>query len=73
MKKLKLKNFKETEIKKSQLVSIKGGTSTTLVKQVGFADLTTYTEVAENEYEDSNGNGEFDKGDRFLGTFNMPI
>lgn len=57
MKKLDLDNFKETEIKKSQLVSVKGGTSTTLMVEVGC--------TAENEYEDTNGNGEFDEDDEF--------
>lgn len=50
------------EIKKSEMAAIKGGTSTTLIKQVGYA---------ENEYEDVNGNGELDEGDKYLGEWDI--
>lgn len=45
------------KVKKNSLVSFKGGSSTTLMLEVG---------VAEKEYEDSNGNDEFDEGDKFV-------
>ncbi len=57
MKKLDLENFKDVEIKKSKLVAVTGGTSTTLMIEVGC--------TTENEYEDTNGNGEFDEEDTF--------
>ena len=55
--------FEELEISKSCLSIIKGGTSTTLVTEIG---------CAENEYEDSNGNCELDSDDRFIGTIIFP-
>jgi len=48
MKKQILEKFEELELKKSNLVTISGGTSTTLYKQVGYT---------ENEYEDLDGDG----------------
>jgi hypothetical protein len=53
---MKLEKLKGAEIKKNEMISIKGGTSTTLMVVVG---------IAENEYEDTNGNGKFDEGDTF--------
>lgn len=38
-------------LKKNEMLSIKGGTSTTVYTTVGYA---------ENEYEDTNGNGKLD-------------
>lgn len=63
MKKFSLKKLekRKMKIKKNSLVSFKGGSSTTLMVEVG---------VAENEYEDSNGNGKFDEGDKFVLTIN---
>lgn len=60
-----LNEFSNLEIKKNELSKVTGANSTTLVTEVGFAN--------EDEYEDTNGNGEKDDNDRFLGTFNMPI
>ena len=57
--------FKKFEIKKASLTSINGGTSTTLKKKDG-----TYIEVgfhAENEHEDTNGDGKWNDGDKDLG------
>ena len=61
---MKFEEFEELEVKKSLLATIKGGTSsTTLMTEVGRA---------ENEYEDTNGNCEFDEGeDKFIGTFDI--
>jgi len=56
-------NFKESQIKKDQLSTVHGGTTTTLITVVGHS---------ENEYEDTNGNGTLDDEDRFLGTFEIP-
>ncbi len=49
---MKLSKFENLEIKKNGLSNIKGGTSTTVYSTVGYA---------ENEYEDTNGNGELDE------------
>lgn len=49
-------DFKKFQIKRNKLASIQGATSTTLYKTVGFAESR-----CENEYEDSNGNGELDE------------
>lgn len=48
---MKLEKLKKVEIKKNEMISIKGGTSTTVYTTVG---------IAENEYEDLNGNGKLD-------------
>lgn len=48
---MKFKNFEQLELKKATLVSLKGGTSTTIYSEVG---------AWENEYEDTNGNGKLD-------------
>jgi NaMN:DMB phosphoribosyltransferase len=52
-----MKNLKLSKgLSRNEMISIKGGTSTTLMVVVG---------IAENEYEDTNGNGTFDEGDTF--------
>ncbi len=56
----KFEKFKEIELKTNEMSTIKGGSSTTLFTTVGYA---------ENEYEDTNGNGELDEGDRFSHIF----
>ena len=62
MKLKKFENLKKLQLKTNELSSVNGGTTTTLVTTVGYA---------ENEYEDSNGNKEFDKDDEFNGTFDF--
>lgn len=47
-----MKKFKNLEVKKSNLSSIKGGTSTTLYVVIGYS---------ETEYEDVNGDGKLDE------------
>lgn len=59
-----MKNLKKFEIKKSSLTKIKGGTSTTLYTSGGVIEVGYH---AENEYEDTNGNGKFDEKDKFKG------
>lgn len=49
--KLQKLNKENVALKKSEMIAIKGGTSTTLFTQVG---------MCENEYEDTNGNGQLD-------------
>ena len=51
---MKLEKFKESDfiLKKSELLTVKGGTSTTVYTQTG---------VWETEYEDCNGNGKLDE------------
>lgn len=58
----KFEKLKKLQLRSNQLCSVKGGTSTTLIVEVGRS---------ENEYEDSNGNGGFDRGDKFIGTFEL--
>lgn len=60
---MRFEKFKQLELKKNELCSIKGGTSTTLVTEVG---------VWEEEYEDTNGNCELDEGDKYLGGVEFP-
>lgn len=50
---MKLESLKleDCKIKKNEMITIKGGTSTTVYTQVG---------ICENEYEDTNGNGKLD-------------
>lgn len=45
-------NYFFMKITKANLSTIRGGTSTTLYKEIGF--------VTENEYKDTNGNGRLD-------------
>lgn len=61
-----LEKFEKANVKfeKVEMSTLKGGTSTTLLTVVGFA---------ENEYEDVNDNGELDKDDKFLGTVDLPL
>lgn len=62
---MKLEKLKNAEIKKNEMISIKGGTTTTLITVVG---------IAENEYEDTDKDGKVDtKKDKFLGTIDLPI
>ncbi len=65
MKFQKFENLKKLQLKTNELSSVNGGTTTTLVTVVGYA---------ENEWEDTNGNGEFDgdDGDTFIGTIEFP-
>lgn len=49
---MKLEKLRNAEIKKNEMISIKGGTSVTVYTQTG---------VWENEYEDCNGNGKLDE------------
>lgn len=44
-------NIEETKLEKAEMSQVKGGTSTTVYTVVGYA---------ENEYEDTNGNGKLD-------------
>ncbi|RNL86692.1 hypothetical protein ED312_11205 [Sinomicrobium pectinilyticum] len=59
---MELSKFKNLKLKANELCSVKGGTSTTLMIEVGVR--------AENEYEDTNGDGKFDKDDKFIKTIN---
>lgn len=58
----KFEKFKELQLRSNQLCSVKGGTSTTLMVEVGRS---------ENEYEDSNGNGTFDGGDKLVAVIDI--
>jgi hypothetical protein len=49
---MKFDDFKDLELKKNEMTTLIGGTTTTLFQQVG---------MVENEYEDLNGNNELDK------------
>jgi hypothetical protein len=49
--KLQKLNKENVALKKSEMATIKGGTSSTVYTQTG---------IAENEYEDCNGNGKLD-------------
>ncbi len=51
---------KEIRISKSELLTIKGGTSTTLYTTIG---KLPNLKGCENEHEDSNGSGKLDDGD----------
>lgn len=53
-------DLESLKIKRSQMSKIKGGTSTTLMVEVG---RLASGGRCENEYEDKNGNGKFDDED----------
>lgn len=53
---MKLEKMKNVEIKKNEMISIKGGTSITLMVEVSM--------YAEDEYSDCNGNGKLDDDER---------
>ena len=61
---MKFKEFEDLNLKTNELCGIKGGTSTTLVIEVG---------AMENEYLDTNGNEELDEEDKFIGTWDIDI
>ncbi|GAA0892391.1 hypothetical protein GCM10009122_20700 [Fulvivirga kasyanovii] len=58
----KFEKFEKLQLRSNQLCSVKGGTSTTLMVEVGRS---------ESEYQD-NGNGTFDEGDKFIAIVEMP-
>lgn len=56
------------EIKKSEMATVTGGTSTTLMLEVGFAGTVT-----ENEYWDCDGDGKLSEPDVFVKEIEIEI
>lgn len=68
---MKLEKLKNIEINKNEMISIKGGTSTTLMIEVGRVSggkNELSRAQAENEYFDCDGSGTLSDGDSFQGT-----